>query len=168
MYLVRHLACFPFVSLYVVSFSSSNIFIIAGVKSLSSKSNIWAPQGQLLFTFTCGGHISLLLCVSYNIFGFFCLFCFFRDQRNVYYSIHGPTSSINKSVQSWEVGPSYIQEGREHGLKAWGSVRHQAQHPSVRCTNKAAGLSTGVETAGPLLQDLSEFVGRGVHCMFSL
>lgn len=39
-----------FNSLYMVSYSSLNIFIVAYLKSLSTKSKIWSPSGTFLIS----------------------------------------------------------------------------------------------------------------------
>lgn len=57
-----------FSSLDMASFICLNIFIIAYLKSLSSKSNVWV-QGQFLltpFSYLCLGHTFLFLWVSHD------------------------------------------------------------------------------------------------------
>lgn len=65
------LSVFPLVFEVIIPFVSSRVFITASLKSLSRKSDAWAPQGQLLFTFWGMRPIFLpSFCVSCDIFVF--------------------------------------------------------------------------------------------------
>lgn len=65
---MSHVLTFSFSSLTVVSLSSLNTFKVTDIKSLSSKSNVWASLGTVFINYfppICGPYFLVSLHVSY-------------------------------------------------------------------------------------------------------